>query len=205
MFGSSEKTRIHLRGIYISEELEGCKVKRQTDNHVNIWKGLAAGLLGGVAASWTMNASQSAMSEIRKRRAKAQHSTGQTNSNQQQPSTEDPATVKAARAISKQVFHHELRDDEKSLAGNATHYAMGSGSGAIYGATAEVLPAATLGRGILFGAALWLIADEGIVPALGLSKAPVEYPASMHGYALASHLVYGVTADAVRRFLLRLF
>ena len=39
------------------------------------------------------------------------------------------------------------------------------------------------------------------VPLLGLSKGPTEYPVSTHAYALASHLVYGVTAEMSRRAL----
>jgi len=35
---------------------------------------------------------------------------------------------------------------------------------------------ATVGAGIPFGAAGWVIADEIVVPALGLSKFPTEYP-----------------------------
>jgi hypothetical protein len=34
---------------------------------------------------------------------------------------------------------------------------------------------------------------------LGLSKPPIKYPVSTHVYALASHLVYGLTAELVRR------
>ena len=59
----------------------------------------------------------------------------------------------------------------------------------------------TTGAGIPFGAAFWLLADEISVPLLGLSKGPTEYPVSTHAYALASHLVYGVTAEMSRRAL----
>jgi hypothetical protein len=41
------------------------------------------------------------------------------------------------------------------------------------------------------------------VPALGLSKKPTESPAAVHAYALASHAVYGLTTDLVRRAVLR--
>jgi putative membrane protein len=47
----------------------------------------------------------------------------------------------------------------------------------------------------------WLVVDETAVPVLGLSKPPTDYPASTHVYALASHLVYGLTAELVRRSL----
>ncbi len=168
----------------------------------SLWKELAAGLLGGLAGSWTMNASQSLMSEIRKR-SKSQD-LKHDSSQQQQYSSEEPATVRAACAASEHLFHHELRDDQKGFAGNVAHYTMGVASGAVYGTVAEALPAATLGRGLVFGTALWLIADEAIVPAFCFSKAPIEYPASTHAYAWASHLIFGVTADAVRRLALRI-
>ncbi|MCA1594417.1 MAG: DUF1440 domain-containing protein [Acidobacteria bacterium] len=76
---------------------------------------------------------------------------------------------------------------------------MGATSGALYGALAEAIPEVKAGVGVPFGAAVWLIADEGIVPAAGLSKSPTEYPLSIHAYAFASHLVFGLTTELVRR------
>jgi uncharacterized membrane protein YagU involved in acid resistance len=71
--------------------------------------------------------------------------------------------------------------------------------GTLYGALAAVLPAATSGFGTAFGTALFALADETAVPVLGLSKPPTEYPLSSHAKALASHLVWGATTEAVRR------
>jgi hypothetical protein len=51
--------------------------------------------------------------------------------------------------------------------------------------------------GSLFGSVLFLGADELAVPALGLSEA-AESPSS-HLYGWASHLVYGLTTELVRR------
>jgi hypothetical protein len=48
-----------------------------------------------------------------------------------------------------------------------------------------------------------LAVDEGAVALLGLSKGPTQYPLSTHVYALASHFVYGVTTEVVRRALRR--
>lgn len=176
-----------------------------TNSRICIGKGIAVGVLGGLVGAWTMNAFQSFLSEIRKRKSESQKSPEHGDSNQQEASaSEDPATVNVARSASRDLLDHELQDDEKAIAGNMVHYAMGAGSGAIYGAIAGVLPAATLGRGLLFGTVLWLTADEGIVPALGFSKSPWEYPASTHVSAWTSHLVYGLTVDTVRRVALRL-
>ena len=103
--------------------------------------------------------------------------------------------------ISEGVFGHELQEHEKRPAGAAVHYAFGIASGGLYGALAEVSPQVTTAAGLPFGAAFWLIADEITVPLLGLSKGPAEYPPSTHAYSLASHLVYGVTAEISRRAL----
>jgi hypothetical protein len=34
---------------------------------------------------------------------------------------------------------------------------------------------------------------------LGIAKRPTEFPSTTHVYALASHLVYGLTLETVRR------
>ena len=111
----------------------------------------------------------------------------------------DDATVKTAQVISEKVLGHGLREEEKEPAGTLVHYAFGVSAGAAYGAVAEIVPAATAGLGLPFGGIFWLLADEIFTPALGLSKGAAHYPLSTHAYAFASHLVYGFTAEAVRR------
>jgi putative membrane protein len=111
----------------------------------------------------------------------------------------DDATERLANAVSVAVSGHELTEREKDVGGVGFHYAMGATSGALYGALAEIVPQAKAGAGLPFGAAVWLIADEGIIPAVGLSKSPAEYPLSIHAYSFASHLVYGLTTELVRR------
>ncbi|HZQ56092.1 MAG TPA: DUF1440 domain-containing protein [Bryobacteraceae bacterium] len=155
-----------------------------------VWKGLAAGAAAGVLGSWAMNQFQAMLSRASQR------------SRQQQQSSDEPATVKAARKLSRSVLHRDLEDSEKEFAGEIAHYGTGVVSGAMYGATVAAFPVASAGLGLAFGTALWLIADETMVPALGFSKGPIEYPISSHASALASHLVYGVTTDLARRLLL---
>ena len=174
-------------------------------NHdASIWKGMVAGLAGGLVASWTMNQFQAAWTRIAEGTEKShgaqsmqpsQGSQGQG----QDANEQDDATVKTAKAISTNVFGHELQKSEKEPAGAAVHYAFGTLTGGMYGALAEITPQVTTAAGLPFGAAFWLLADEISVPALGLSKGPTEYPVSTHVYALASHLVYGATAELSRR------
>ncbi len=117
---------------------------------------------------------------------------------------DEPATVKVAEAVSTTVFDHQLTESEKKTAGPAVHYGFGAFNGALYGAMAKSMPGLAAGGGLLFGAGLWALADEAAVPALGLSKAPTEYPAQVHMNALAAHLVYGAIVDASRRLIEKL-
>ena len=173
----------------------------------DVLKGLAAGLIGGLVASWTMNQFQAVWSKVTEGFEKPhgaqsmKPSEGQdvSQASEENKEEQDDATVKAARAVSEGVFGHELKESEKETAGAAVHYAFGTAVGGLYGAVAELSPEVTMGAGLPFGAAFWLVADETAVPLLGLAKGPTEYPVSTHVYAFASHLVYGATAEVVRR------
>ena len=169
----------------------------------DVVKGLAAGLVGGLVASWTMNRFQDVWMKVVESMEGSKGDgfagRGGEGGGQQSSGEQDDATVKAASAISEGIFDHQLTKSEKKVAGPAVHYAFGTAVGGLYGAVAELAPEVTKGAGLPFGAAFWLVADEGAVPLLGLSKAPTEYPPSTHVYALASHFVYGLTAEVVRR------
>lgn len=182
----------------------------------NVWKGFAAGLIGGLVASWTMNRFQDVWSKLATEietwsdnryqniwgevADAVEGSPGipgsQINS---QPEAQDDTTVRAASAVSEGLFGHKLTPGEKKIGGTAVHYALGTGVGGLYGAAAEIAPKVTSGSGLPFGAAFWLVVDEGAVPLLRLSKGPTAYPLSSHAYALSSHFVYGLTAEIVRR------
>jgi len=181
----------------------------------DLWKGVAAGLVGGLVASWTMNRFQDVWSKF----AKSVES-WQTNQFQNvwgefadglvelsdtqaskpgaTPAVQDDTTVRAASAVSEGLFNHKLTQSEKKIAGPAVHYVLGTGVGGLYGAAAEMAPKVTAGIGLPFGAVFWLVVDEGAVPLIGLSKGPTAYSLSTHAYALSSHFVYGFTAEIVR-------
>ena len=197
-----------------------------------VLKGLVAGTIGGLVASWVMEEFQSAWFKLSKgdgksessesssantstsssaRQSEASGSASGNNGGQSQvgdaePATvgdAEPATVKAAELVSEKIFGHQLAKDEKKLAGDAVHYATGAASGAVYGVAAELVPEVTVGAGLPFGTAVWLVVDEAAVPLLGLAKGPTEYPLSTHVYALASHFVYGISTEVVRSALRR--
>ncbi len=169
----------------------------------NIWKGALAGLVAGLVASWAMDRFQDVWITLspNKDSTKDENSTEENGDSEDRDVSEDDATVKAASAISEGLFAHELTPAEKKIVGPAVHYAVGATSGIVYGVAAEFLPQVTKGSGLRYGAVFWLTVDEGAVPLLGLSKPPTEYELSTHIYALASHLVFGATAEGIRRLL----
>ena len=179
----------------------------------DVWKGLAAGLIGGLAASWVMNQFQAMWSRHTEGVEKAHGAQSLKPSGgheaveeirrapQKNSEEQEDATEKIASAVAEKLFDYQLEKDEKEKAGAAVHYAYGVAMGGLYGAAAEFAPQIGVGAGLPFGAAFWLVADEMVVPLLGLAADPEEYPASTHAYALCSHLVYGLTAEAVRRSL----
>ncbi len=158
-------------------------------------KGLLAGLAGGVAGTLAMTAVQQLLAAIQRNGDQDQQDQDQA----RQANSSEPAPVKAATAIAEPVARRELTQREKKIAGSVMHYGFGTTAGALYGLLAEAAPAAGAGRGLLFGTALWLTADEAAVPALGLSPPPTKMPASTHANALISHLAFGFVADLVRR------
>ncbi len=158
----------------------------------DLFKGLVAGVAGGLLASLVMEQFQALWTKISE---KVQEAEG----DKPQKSQAKPATVKTADAISKRVLGHKVPKNKQKMASEVVHYAMGATSAAIYGTLAEFAPVVTAGEGLAFGTAVWVIADEASLPLLGLGKPPRKVPLSTHVYAFASHLVYGAVAEAVRR------
>jgi putative membrane protein len=178
------------------------------DAQANVWKGAAVGLAAGLAATWVMTQFQALSGKLSEthKEEDPQHSAkrGKKESAKQKTRGDD-ATVRAAGKLSRGLFHHELSQEEKKMAGPAMHYGFGALTGVAYGVLAELAPAVTRGAGAPFGTAVWLGADEVAVPAFRLAGPPWEHPASVHARALAAHLVYGVTTEGVRRLVRRVF
>ena len=177
---------------------------------VSLLKGAAAGLVAGFVASWVMNQFQAKLGESFSGRQKShgaqseqtgtpEAGAGEFLKKRGADSAEDNAAERTANVLSVAALNKPLSREEKDLGGTIFHYAFGAGTGALYGAASEVVPFVRTGLGLPFGLGVWAVADEFVVPALGLSKPPSDYPVSIHGYAFASHLVYGLTTELTHR------
>jgi hypothetical protein len=115
----------------------------------------------------------------------------------------DDATAKVANAALSMVSYELTSPRAKQRAGEFVHLAFGAINGALYGLAAEVEPRVTAAAGVPFGASLWAIADEGAVPALGLSRGPREASPGLLAYGFLSHCVFGITTELVRKSIRR--
>jgi putative membrane protein len=167
-----------------------------------IWRAAVAGAVGGLVGSWAMNQFQAGWSRVA---AALQERQAERRGNEESaPSGGEDATMKTADAISRRLLGRPLTRREKQAAGPVVHYVFGCSTAAVYGALAELVPVTRMAWGLPFGAAVWLGADEVAVPAFGLSRPATAFPLSTHAMALASHLVYGLTTEGVRRLVRRL-
>lgn len=96
--------------------------------------------------------------------------------------------------------HNPTKSTSRWL-GTGAHYGFGAALGAVYGLAAHRTPGLRAGCGLLYGSLVWAVADEGAMPALGLSRGPRELPIGVHLYALAGHWVYGATLEGTMRVL----
>jgi putative membrane protein len=144
--------------------------------------GLFVGLAAGLVASAAMAAFQDQASQLLPDKG----------------GDEDPATVKAADAVSEAATGDPVPEPYREPAGQAVHYIVGGVLGAIYGVLTEYRPEASTGFGSAYGIATSALLDEVGVPAAGLGPTPDETPLATHAYGAASHLVYGVVLEGVR-------
>ena len=116
---------------------------------------------------------------------------------QAEGAAEDDAAVRVGAAVYRVLTGVEPSVKRRLTLGRLAHYAFGAALGGSYALLGTAVPALRAGGGTLYGATVWVVADEGVMPALGLSRGPGELPVAVLGYGLAGHLVYGAALESV--------
>ena len=145
----------------------------------SLWKGLLAGLVGGLIAT----AAKSLAEKVYPPRTHGEP---------------EPPDV-----LAEKIAGHPLDESSKEIAGETIHWAFGALTGAAYGALAEFYPKATAKEGATFGLALMSLTHESALPAMGLSAPPEEQTTREHTSEAASHLLYGTVTERVRSMVRR--
>lgn len=161
--------------------------------------GAIAGLVAGIVATWIMDRFQynwwDVAAFIERWRGPATAPQPPPPAPATAPQTGEfsgPSTAKVANWFFRRWKGRDLNGEEKGPAGEIVHYVFGIANAVLYGAVTSVLGIVGIGWGIAFGVALFVAVDELGLWALGLAKGPWNYALSIHAYALAAHVVYGL-------------
>jgi uncharacterized membrane protein YagU involved in acid resistance len=169
----------------------------------------AAGLAGGLLGSLAMNLFSRIMLSAGGGReadgaAPGADRTGRgVQPPQAEATAEDDATVRAGKAVYRAATGREASPRAGHWLGTAAHYAFGGIAGTLYGLLADRAPGARAAHGAMYGTLVWALADEGVMPALGLSRGPRRLSPAVHAYALAGHIVYGAVLESAVQALTR--
>src|SRR4029078_4357457 len=119
-----------------------------------VYKGVIAGGIGGLAASWIMPKFQFLLSRA----------LGHSDPHEGQG---EDATVRTAQRVSSAMLGHGLPAEDEKTAGALVPYVYGTGIGALYGGLAQKHETVTLGFGVGYGAAACALRDETAGVVLG--------------------------------------
>jgi hypothetical protein len=155
-------------------------------NH-NIAEALCMGAIAGVGATWLMTrvttwlyAQESEQAKQRENQARGDRTAYEV------------AAERMAAAAGTQ-----LDTGTRRTVGNAIHWSTGIGLAIAYAALRRRTPAVTAARGLLFGSSVFLVMDEFLNTALGLTPGPRAFPWQAHARGLGGHLAYGLATELV--------
>lgn len=106
---------------------------------------------------------------------------------------EESSTHALGRIGYETMTGHPPAKETKDTLSSGIHWSYGVLQGGVYGALRGNADAPDWEGGIAFGAGLWLLGDEVVVPILGLQDGPTAYAPETHLNRALIHLVYGVT------------
>lgn len=87
--------------------------------------------------------------------------------------------------------------EQVDKAGDVIHVLLGVAPAMLYAVLRGRVPGVAAGRGALFGAALWLLQDEGLNTVMKFGAKPQDYPLADHARGFVAHVTYGVALESV--------
>ena len=166
---------------------------------------ILAGLAGGLVGAFVTNLYTRAISAATcgKEAEGAASGTDRVGRGMQPPQAigdaSNDATVQVGSIAYEAVVGSPPPASYRAPLGTAAHYAFSAGAGMTYGLLASRFPALRIGFGTVYGCLVWALADEGMVPALGLSRGPRQLSLGVHAYSLLGHAIFGAALEGARR------
>jgi hypothetical protein len=166
----------------------------------NVCAGMVAGMIGGAVGTWLMSEFQGAWSRVVDG-FQSPSAAGHDDARDWQERHEQGrnANEMAAQAVAEHTIHRRLSRDEAKVGALLVHYAFGATVGAIYGAMVDRSRHAGVASGAAYGTAVLIGGDKVAVPLLGLADRNADYSFEANLQAFASHMVFGVATEFVRR------
>ncbi|MCL4302565.1 MAG: hypothetical protein KJ077_43145 [Anaerolineae bacterium] len=182
----------------------------------NRWKGFICGLLGSVAGLTAMSlywqyvapalSDESSNNPGEKSGEDRLQPLDDISLTGKQYRDGESSTAALGRILYQQVTGQEPKSPETRTAlSYLVHWGYGLGQGGLYGAARSSVNNLDLAGGVMFGAGLWLLGDELVVPLLGLQGGPTTVSSAQHTHRLGAHVAYGLGLAAATQLLRRLF
>ncbi len=147
---------------------------------------IALGLIGGYVGTKAMAPVSMKLYDLESEQARAQE-------DKVRPG---PPYEIAARKTTELLGLH-LSDKQVEMVGTlGFHYGIGMSWGVVYQVLRRTTRLPAPAAGLLMGAAMSLIVDEGMTPLLGFSAPNRDYPLVTHLRGVVAHLVYGLGTAA---------
>ncbi|WP_420453159.1 DUF1440 domain-containing protein [Ilumatobacter sp.] len=165
------------------------------------WAGVVAvGALSGAAASWVKSMAEPQLQRLGERLLPPDpEAKDELGADIEDDETMPPAVL--ADRVARRTRGSELSDDERSTAMESIHYAFGTAAGVAYAVAVTHDRRAAVGFGAAAGAGLFLATHASSLPLIGIQGRPDQMPRAWWIWELGSHLVFGMTIEALRRVL----
>ena len=167
-----------------SEEVERLRTRK-------LVSGAAAGVVGGYVGTKVMNPVTTKLQELAPEADKAK---------EKAVSPGSPYRIGVQKAA--HLLGITLTEEQVETMASVSPYTVGIVGGLLYVGLRRSLRLNPLLAGLISAMALFVIVDEGLTPALGLSAPDRAYPMSTHLRGFLGHLAYGAAAAATAEILM---
>jgi predicted lipid-binding transport protein (Tim44 family) len=167
---------------------------------IKLLGGLAAGIIGGIVATWVLDKYQQGALEAT-RAAENAVNAGPILSRRQEDRLREQqlAHAEAAERIAQSTFGKGLSRSQRRNAAPIVQYAIGALAGGAYGFAVEILPVVRRGYGTGYSNLLFLGGSQAMLPWLNLGTRQKIAPLKNGG--LSAPIIYGATLETTRRIL----
>jgi hypothetical protein len=171
---------------------------RKKQRQVRILGGLAAGVIGGMVATWALDKYQQGALDATRRVEDATNAGPVLSRHQEDELREQRrAHAQAVQRIAKSTVGKKLSNAQERNAAAIVHYGAGALAGGVYGVAAEILPGVRRWYGMGYSKAVFLGGAEPLLPWLGLSPKQVQVTPA----GIPAPLIFGAVLETTRRFL----